>query len=627
MERVRPKVEAIWADVRAPLVRTRDYARYFWQVTDALVALGPDVVPFLTAEVDLTDAATFPYAAYALGQFPGPEAEATLRKVVRVADARGGKFGAACKRYAVFSLALMGKADVLDMVQDGEEIQGSAMVPDLFLIVQLAAIIGPAGNPILSKQLEIYGADLEATDRMQYTLLALGRTGDASFVPRLLPYLQSKSTGIRAQTADTLGRIGPPDVCLQILPLLAQPTQRENYAVADVLLLMKPEPCYKAMVARLEVEQNTGIRADLYGAIASLGGESALDVFRAYMGSKDYVDRTLVADMIGRIGSKKGLNMLRAMLADPSTNVVERALESIAAIGGEGATDTLLAMTADRRRNVALKACRLVTEMGVKQAGPRIAVRLVDMVREPVGELELRAPIVQLASELVTLGYTAPIDDLKRAADVQSDPEIKETLTSCVGRLELIAKNGDDPAPWIEALASPLFEVRVLAARRLAEIAAPEGIAALEARLARTDLDNGERAGIYRAFADFKTAGAAAIVEHNLSDPAADAWELRNARAEAAWAARRIGGDRMAKALRASALRLQGRDWPTLVYLAALEKGAALDTLRRLRPERLRRPEVRVGREDNQLAGILVDLAAGRPPSLYDKPPEVLMEM
>jgi hypothetical protein len=29
------------------------------------------------------------------------------------------------------------------------------------------------------------------------------------------------------------------------------------------------------------------------------------------------------------------------------------------------------------------------------------------MVREPVGELELRAPIVQLSEALVTLGYTA----------------------------------------------------------------------------------------------------------------------------------------------------------------------------------------------------------------------------
>jgi HEAT repeat protein len=627
LERIRPKVEAIWADVRTPPAPDKDYLRYFWQVTDQLIALGPDSVPFLTSELDLTDQLTYPFAAYALGQFPGPASEAALRKAARVADARGGRFGQACKRWALFGLALLGKPDVLDLVQEGEQIQGTAMVPDFLLMVHLAALIGPAGNPILSKQLDTYGPNPEESERTQYTLFGLGRTGDASFVPRLLPLLQSKSAGIRAQAADALSRLGPPEVCLQIMPLLVDPKQRENYAVAEALERSKPSPCYKAMVARLEVEENLEVRAALYAAVAVLGGEASLDVFRGYLGSKSFVERTIVADMIGRVRSKKGLNMLRALLADPSSNVAERAVESLGVIGGEGATDTLLALTADRRREIVLTASRVLTEMGVKKAGPRIAVDLLDMVREPVGELELRAPIVQLAESLVTLEYAEPLDDVKRAIDVQTDPEIKETLASCARRLELIARNGVAPVPWIEALDSPLAEVRTLGARRLAEIGAPAGLAALGSRLARTDLDPAERAAIFRAFADAQTPGAVPLIERALADAASDAWELRDARAEAAWAARRIGGERMVKALRASATRCQGRDWATLVYLAVLDQGAAIDTLKTLRTQRLRRPEVRVGREDRQLAEILADLAAGRTPALYDTPPEKLFEM
>lgn len=177
------------------------------------------------------------------------------------------------------------------------------------------------------------------------------------------------------------------------------------------------------------------------------------------------------------------------------------------------------------------------------------------------------------------------------------------------------------------SVASTLPEVRTLAARRLAEIGAPAGLTALEARLAKPDVEPAERAAIFRAFADAKTSGAASMIEQNLSSPAADGWDVRDARAEAAWAARRIGGERMTKALRASAIRRQGQDWATLVYLAILEKGAAIDTLKTLRTQRLRRPEVRVGREDKQLAEILYDLAAGRPPALYDQPPNVLLEM
>jgi HEAT repeat protein len=624
IERLRPQVESIWKDVRSPV--ERDYSRYFWQVTGELLAIGPEVVPFLVSEVDLADPATYPYAAFALGHFPTPESEAALRKAVRVADARGGRFAAACKRYAVFSLALLGKADVVDMVQTGEEIQATAMVPDLLLMPHIAALVGPAANPLLAKQLEEYGANPEESQRMQYTLFALGRTGDASFLPKVLPLLQSKSTGIRAQAADTLSRIGPPDICLQLMPLLADAKQRENYAATDALVRTKPEPCYKAVVARLEVEENVGVKAGLYAVVAALGGESSLDIFRGFMGSKDYVERTLIADMIGRVGSKKGLNMLRALLADPSANVAQRALESLNAIGGEGATDTLVAMTADRRRNVALASCRILTEAGVKRAAPRIAQRLVELVREPVGELELRAPIAQLSEELVTLGYVAPVDDLRKAIEVQSDPEIKEQLTSCVTRLDLIAKNGDEPAPWIELLASPAAEIRILAARRLAEIGTAPAIAGLEARLAKPEVDGAERAWIFRGIADARAAGASALVEKNLSDPAADAWDLRDARAEAGWAARRIGGERMAGALRASAQRRQGADWTTLVYLAVLDKNSA-DLLKTLKTARLRRPDMRVGREDGQLAEILTELTAGRVPKLYDKAPEYLLTM
>src|SRR5262249_47892230 len=147
---------------------------------------------------------------------------------------------------------------------------------------------------------------------------------------------------------------------------------------------------------------------------------------------------------------------------------------------------------------------------------------------------------------------------------------------------------------------------------------------ALEACLGKPDLLPEERAAIFRSFADAKTQGAAAVVERALADPADDTWERRDVRGEEAWAARRIGGDRMAKALRTSAAAPGGGDWPSLVYLALMEKGSAAETLESLARERLRRPESRVGREDRQMMEILADLAAGRAPSVYDVPPDAL---
>jgi hypothetical protein len=83
----------------------------------------------------------------------------------------------------------------------------------------------------------------------------------------------------------------------------------------------------------------------------------------------------------------------------------------------------------------------------------------------------------------------------------------------------------------------------------------------------------------------------------------------------------------MSQALRESAVRRDGRDWATLVYLAVLEKRAAVETLKSLRARRLRYPESRFGREAKQLDGILADLAGDRSLARFDVPPESLFEI
>ena len=98
-------------------------------------------------------------------------------------------------------------------------------------------------------------------------------------------------------------------------------------------------------------------------------------------------------------------------------------------------------------------------------------------------------------------------------------------------------------------------------------------------------------------------------------------------RRETAWAARRIGGERMIRALTASATRRDGRDWGTLVALALADPTGSADLLKRLRIVRLRYPESRFGREEGQIDAILSDLAHGVAPRDYDIPPDRLFEM
>ena len=627
MERVRPLVDAIWLDVRTPSDSDESHVRYFWEVTDKLIAIGPDVVPFVASELELMDPSTFHFCAYALGRLGGRDAELALRKAVRAADARGGKYGTACKRFALYALAVLGVPDGLDLMQSGASMHLVQMIPDLSMPTLMALLVGPKAEPLLLRQLEAYASDPAATEKLEDTLLALGRVGDAALVPKVAPLLTNASPEIRALAADTMSRVGEPPLCDKLLPSLSGADRNVRRYVAKSFERWKPEPCYRAMVGRLEVEDDVGVRGPLYKAIAAMGGESSLDVFRGYLRTRDEFDQALAILAIGEIGSKKGLNMLRSLLTDERAPVVVRALQGIGAIGGEGAIDTLMATTSDSRRNIASSACEVLTDMGVKKVAPRVASEMLAVVREPVGNLALRTPIDRWGDALVKFGYTDPIDDLKAAASVQSDPVIKDSLTSCVRRLQLIAKNGDDVSAWAAASASPMPDARRLADRRLAELGTPAAVRAIAARLARTDIPNEEREGVLMAIAEARTAGAAHLVERHLSDPAYDAWDLQGVRSAAAWAARRLGGERMITALRLSAVRRDGRDWATLVYLAVLERSAALPTLKNLRVRRLRYPEAPFGREERLIDGIISDLAARREPKRFDVPPAGLSDI
>jgi HEAT repeat protein len=624
MERVRPLVEAVWLDVRSPATTDEGHPRYFWEITDKLIALGPDVVPFLVSEIDLMDPATFHFAAYSLGRVGGAEAEAALRKAVRAADAIGGNFGIACKRYALYSLALIGTPDALDLLQNGLSMHGSQMSTDLYLVSQMALLIGPAALPTLEKQLEAFRIDPATVDKLEDTILAIGRVGDASWVPKLEPFLSNDDPEVRALAADSIARLGEPRTCELLLPGLSSSVQGERRFVARAFERWLPAPCYKGMTARLEVERDMGVRGPLYNAIVSIGGESSLDLFRNYLKVGDQYDQALVVYQIGQIGSTKGLNTLRGLMTAESSATVVRALQSMGAIGGDGAIDTIMAATGDPRRFVAFGARDVLVDTGVTQVAPRVAAALIAYVKEPVGDLSLRTPIAQWGDALVRFNYTEPVDDLKAAAAVQTDPDIKEALESCVRRLDLLKANGGNVTLWTTALASPYPDVRKLAGRRLAEIGSRTAVRAIKTRLQKTDLPPEERAEMLMSIGEARTQGAADVVELHLSDPAYDAWDLREARAAAAWAARRLGGESMVRALRLSAVRRDGRDWATLVYLAVLEKGASLPTLKSLRVRRLRYPEAAFGHEEEQLDQIISALAAGREPKRFDVRPKAL---
>lgn len=625
-ERIRPKFEAILKDIHTPSKPGEKHPNYFVETAEALVGLGPEAVPFLAAELDLMDPPTFHFCAYALGRLGGQEAEAALTKALRRSEERGGGFGSAAKRLALFGLALAGRADVVDQVQTGIAIPGAEMYVELPLIAQLAMLTAPDSVPLLVKQLDTASADPGAAESLRWTLVALAHVGDASLVPKVLPLLDRTSPEVRGEAAHVLGQFGTPAICGKLTAKLGDRAVRADYALAAALERLNPSPCAKDLLARLEVEKNLDVRAYLYRTLASIQGEAALELLRTGYARGGNAEKVVVLGVLGRIGSTKGLNLARTALPEKDVSVALAALDALAKIGGEGAIDTLLAVISDPRRSIALEAVRHLSEIGEKRAGPRVAQRLLEIVREPVGDLATRPAVAKLSEALVTFGFTDPAEELKSAAAIQTDPEIRDDLAACAKQLDRLKTSGRDVALWAADLAGGDPGLRRLAARRLAEIGSPEAVAALETRLGPNDLAVEDRAAILRAVADARAQWAAPIVERHLSDGAFDSWLQRPARREAAWAARRLGGVKMIAALRASAVRRDGRDWGTLVGLALLDPAHAAETLAPLRVKRLRYIDSRNGIEDRQIDEILWSLSGHHTIARFDVPPETLFE-
>ena len=82
----------------------------------------------------------------------------------------------------------------------------------------------------------------------------------------------------------------------------------------------------------------------------------------------------------------------------------------------------------------------------------------------------------------------------------------------------------------------------------------------------------------------------------------------------------------MVDALRQSAIRRDGRDFASLVYLAVLEKSAAIPTLKSLRVTRLRYPEAPFGPQEGQIDAIISDLGGGRDVKGFDITPDELSD-
>ena len=270
---------------------------------------------------------------------------------------------------------------------------------------------------------------------------------------------------------------------------------------------------------------------------------------------------------------------------------------------------------------VAQSAVEALVECGSKRAGPYIADRLLNvelsgMLLDP----RFRHQVEVLARALVTLEHHKPLEELRKATERQTDPVLVASLNSYISQLEVLKQNGDDLQLWIESARSPEPAIRSLAYPRVARFRDSAGDRALVQAFGRVDEEEGLE--ILEAFGPSGTEAAQELIERVLIGEEFDSPTRSRLRAMAAWNARQIGGDRMARALRQAVERRDGRDAIVTVYLGVLEGKSALPVLETYRVQRMRYLMWSRGEELEGLDWLTRRIEAGRPLYPFDMPPD-----
>ena len=599
----------------------------FEQSRERLVALGPAVIPFAQSEtIGRGKAVLFLLMSTVLGDLKTDDAVKALRESVARAEKATGPVRSKKKLWACYGLALAGQPDVVDLLNSDDLPTGDIELFEKETAVDvIGTLLAPASIPRLAAQAKRFSGKSDMQPQLLSILGALGRIGDPSALPHLVPFLKHSSAEAREAAARAVGRLGDPAGVAPLMEMLADADAAPRAAAAEALADLKTTSNPAEIVARLDAEPERVVRVALYTLLARISGESAIEVLRASWDKPDRaIDRRWILNTVAAIGSPKGLPMLRMALNDPDESVAITAAAGLGEIGGEGAVDTLLSRLADRRWPLVQGIIQYMVAQNERRAAPRIANRLLkEYLSSPLVEAERWPDVYIMGDALVSLGYTEQLPALRDATKSQTDPTVLGYLDGLVRRLSLIEQNQADVKKWLAAAKSDDRSIRLLAYARLGAAGGDEGATALLEIFPGASV--GDQHEVLRAVARGKSLAAAPLIERVLSEPVYDVTGKARLRSMAAYAARRLGGPRMVEALRKSAERRVGQDSDVLTYLALSAGRDAMPTLRAVRVPRLRHPSGGRGIEQERLDWIIRELTIGRSIKSLDSTPEQLV--
>lgn len=623
-EQLRSAVEQALALYNSPAKSGVAENDNFVRAVDDLMRIGPDVVPFLAAEMEQAVPNSYFFCAYALGRLGTPEAESALRRAIERADGEFGDFALTRKGWAVFGLGLMGAGDAVGLLYEGRHRTGSLPMHSGMNVLEATALqTQPECVPILLELVDRLAGDPDFRAERSVVLRALWRVADPAAVPKLKEVMKEDDRHMRQEAVRALAHIRTPEALEAALAGLGDPAPRVRRLAAISLERAQAEFSPDIVLKKLEGEEEARVRAPLFVLLVQGLGAPAIEWMQEHWGTASPADRAAMLSALEELPIPETLPLLERGLRDPDPLVVTRAVYNLGALGNAEARKRLRLAVHSPSWPVARAAVEQLVVLDETGAGETVADRLLKVeLYRVVRQADQRYRPKILADAVTSLGYTKALEGLKRATAKQADPVLIEGLQSDILQLEAWKAHGDDVARWIEASRSDRREIRILAYRRLAALGGDEAAQTLVGAFGRVEAEEGVE--ILRAAGEMSEARILGLLDRVLTGPEFDPLERGPLRDMAAWSARRIGGERMFESLRAAVERREGRDAGVLIYLLMLGGESALPTLERYRLPRMHYLKWTRGKELEQMDRIARRIETGRSLAQFDVPPEKL---
>jgi HEAT repeat protein len=573
------------------------------------------------SEVDQELPDSFFFAAHALSRFDTTESEAALRRAMERANRAKDEFSVQRKGWAAFCLALMGKPDVVDKLNEGANIAGRSGLTSSVTYVEGAAFVtSPESVPLLLGQLGRYAEDPQLMPLRRYAIRGLRRIGDPSALPNLIELLSDPHPAMRREAALALGSIEARGVVPALIKALDDEDSATRHASARALGEIRPDGIRDVIREKLESEEDPHVRGPYYSLLAQLGGRSELGTLLGHWGHPAASDRLNWVVAVGSLRATEALDLLSEATRDSDTRVATRAIAALADLGTPEAIDRIIGVLGERNFALVQIAARQLERIDATRAIPMITDRLLRAeMSQVVTDPRIRDRVPILGEVLIALGSTDRLDEVRAAAARQRDPTLLRYLDGLLLRMDALAKNGNKVKRWAEITEASDEGLRRLAYEQLGQIGGEKAAGPLTDAFARAEPSDGVL--ILRALGAIDSPQSRELFRRVLLSPDFDPPARKRQREMAAWGARRLGGADMLEALRESVERRLGRDGRVMIYLGLLGGESAIPTLTEYRKSRWHFLHALTGEEQIVLDRLVRDLRAGRTTDALDVPP------